>query len=181
MRFGLTSPSDAGPFMSRPRERGLARRISQMERRLEGAERSARRSRLLVLALVPLLLLGAARQGAGARVVEAAGFVARDAAGTVRAQLGVGEEGSALGLFDDRGHLRAGLSVAADGPILNLFSEDGDPRVVIGERGDSAFVILRDSDGAPRAAMAIQRDGTPSLYLLDETMTPIWKQPAAQR
>jgi len=100
---------------------------------------------------------------------------------TVRAQLGVGEEGSALGLFDERGHLRIGLSVAPDGPILNLFSAQGNPRVVVGERGESAFVILRDSDGAPRAAMAIQADGTPSLYLLDETMAPIWKQPGTQR
>ena len=65
--------------------------------------------------------------------------------------------------------------------MLSLFSEEGNPRVVVGERGDAAFVILRDRDGAPRAAMAIQADGTPSLYLLDETMAPIWRQPETQR
>jgi len=180
MRFGFTALSGPG-YLTSANPGALSRRMSQMERRLQRAERSARRSRLLLLALVPSLLLGAAWQGTGSRVVEAAAFVVRDDAGTVRAQLGVGEEGSALGLFDERGHLRIGLSVAPDGPILNLFSAQGNPRVVVGERGESAFVILRDSDGAPRAAMAIQADGTPSLYLLDETMAPIWKQPGTQR
>lgn len=155
--------------------------MTQLEQRLDRAETSARRARMLLLAVVPVLLLGVVGQGAGGRVVEAAAFVVRDDAGTIRAQLGVGEEGSALGLFDDRGHLRVGLSVAAEGPIMNLFSANGNPRVVVGERGDAAFVILRDSDGAPRAAMAVQPDGTPSLYLLDETMALIWKQPETQR
>lgn len=180
MRFEPTSPSGIG-FLPSPEERELSRRISRVEHRLLRAEKSARRYRLLLLAMVPVLLLGAAQQGLGSRVVEAAAFVVRDDAGTIRAQLGVGEEGSALGLFDERGHLRAGLSVAPEGPMLNLFSEEGNPRVVVGERGDAAFVILRDRDGAPRAAMAIQADGTPSLYLLDETMAPIWRQPETQR
>jgi hypothetical protein len=122
-----------------------------------------------------------AAQSLAGRIVETGAVVVRDDAGVVRAQLGVGDEGSALGLFDARGHLRLGLSVAADGPIMNLFSEDGHPRVVVGERGEAAFVILRDIDGAPRAAMAIQADGTPSLYLLDKTMAPIWKRPEPQR
>jgi len=180
MCFGLASLSGTGSSSSTD-TRGLVGQLSQIERRLGRAERSARRSRLLLLAVFPVLLLGAARQAVGPRVLEAAAFVVRDDAGIVRAQLGAGDEGSALGLFDDRGHLRAGLSVAPDGPILNLFSAEGNPRVVVGERGESAFVILRDSDGAPRAAMAIQADGTPSLYLLDETMAPIWRQPGGQR
>jgi len=180
MRFDPCSPSGISSLVA-PGAHELTKRMWLLEQRLGRAEKSARRSRLLLLALVPVLLLGAAGQGLGSRVVEGGAFVVRDDAGVVRAQLGVGEEGSALGLFDDRGHLRVGLSVAPEGPILNLFSEQGNPRVVIGERGDSAFVILRDSDGAPRAAMAIQADGTPSLYLLDETMAPLWRQPGNQR
>ena len=46
---------------------------------------------------------------------------------------------------------------------------------------DDAFVILRDGDGAPRAAMAIQADGSPSIYLLDESLTPLWRAPEPAR
>jgi hypothetical protein len=160
-------------------ERQLARtdaRVQRLESLLRAANRRSRRASMFVACLVLVAFALGAIQATG-RVTETGALVIRDDSGTVRAQLGVGEEGAALGLFDARGYLRAGLSAAPDGAILNLFSADGNPRVVVGERGEGAFVVLRDLEGAPRAAMAIQADGTPSLYLLDATMAPLWRQP----
>ncbi|NKB89954.1 MAG: hypothetical protein GKS06_17205 [Acidobacteria bacterium] len=162
---------------SQEEEVRIEARLRQLERRFETSQRSLPRAAACGFVLLSMFVLIAANQAAG-RVTETEALVIRDQTGTVRAQLGVGEEGAALGLFDERGFLRIRLAASPEGPILNLFSSDGNPRIVVGERGESAFVILRDVDGAPRAAMAIQADGTPSLYLLDETMAPLWRQPA---
>lgn len=151
-------------------------RIDALEHRLRRAERSLRRGRIAVVLVTLVAVLLGMGQGAG-RVTEAGGVIVRDASGTVRAQLGVDEGAATLALFDAAGHLRVGLGAEPEGPILNLFSGDGQPRIVVGERGENAFVILRDAEGAPRAAMAIQAGGQPSMYLLDETLQPLWKKP----
>ena len=149
-----------------------------LQARVERLERSARRWRWLASgcgALLGWLVLTA--QSGEPRILEARGLVVRDDAGVARAQVTLGEEGPAFSLYDEQGYLRAALAVEAGGPMLNLYAGDGEPRLVAGERDQAAFFVLRDAAGAPRAAMAVQSDGSPSLYLLDERLNPIWRQP----
>ena len=156
----------------------IVERIASIEHRLQQAERRERRWRLTSVAItIGVTLLVVSGQAPRARVVEAETFVVRDANGHARAQLGINDSEPGLTLFDTDGRLRAAIAVEPAGPILSFFNGDGNPRAVVGERGDTAFVILRDAEGAPRAAMAIQADGSPSLYLLDDKMTPLWKRP----
>ncbi len=156
----------------------IVERIACIEQRLHQAERRERRWRLGSAAIViAATVIVAGGQATRTRVVEAQTFVVRDAKGLARAQLGITDDEPGLSLFDSDGRLRVAVAVTADGPILSFFNGDGNPRAEVGGRGDTAFMILRDSEGAPRAAMAIQADGSPSLYLLDEKMTPLWKRP----
>jgi len=152
--------------------RSLESRLRQLEATVQWQRRAGLTFALLLAAVVLMA------QAAGPRSLEAQAFVVRDERGAARAQLGMSESSPALTLYDDSGVLRAALTVQADGPIFNLFTAEGVPRVVVGERGATAFVILRDADGAPRAAMAIQEDGSPSLYLLDEHMNPLFREPS---
>lgn len=156
----------------------IEERFRRLEQRAERLERGHLRWRRLALAttlaLALVVLLG---QAGSSGTIEARGFVLRDERGAARAQLGMSEQVPSLSLYDSGGTLRAGLAVEAEGPILNLFTAAGEPRLVVGERGETAFVILRDRDGAPRAAMAVQEDGSPSIYLLDSKMNPLFRKP----
>lgn len=153
----------------------LADRLARAEHRLRGLDRSQRRLRLFLLLLTAGL--GALALAPAQRVVEAGAFVVRDDEGRPRAQLAFSDGVPALSLYDEDGALRGAFAVESTGPILNLFSPEGHPRAVIAERDRRSFVVLRDAGGAPRAAMAVQEDGHPSLYLLDDQLTPIWRQP----
>ncbi len=149
--------------------------LERQTRRLELSNRHWRRTTLGAVLLLAFAVL--AGQAAPQPTLEARGFVLRAGRGAARAQLGMNEDVPSLSLYDPGGTLRAALAVEAEGPILNLFTASGEPRLVVGERGDTAFVILRDRDGAPRAAMAVQEDGSPSIYLLDEKMNPLFRRP----
>lgn len=150
-----------------------------LEARIESLERTAARQRRVLLGLAAVAaVLFLAALAPGQRVVEAQAFTVRDDTGTPRAVLGLGEGGPSLSLYDAEGILRAALAIDGEGPILNLFGASGEPRAVVAERGQRSFLILRDVAGVPRAAMAVQESGEPSLYLLDETLEPIWRQPA---
>lgn len=153
--------------------------LGELGARVQRLETSVRRWRICGLGLgLAMAVVALTAQIAGPRSMEAQAFVVRDDRGAARAQLGMSEDGPALSLYDEAGVLRAALAVQLEGPILNLFTADGAPRVVVGERGTTAFVVLRDADGAPRAAMAIQEDGSPSIYLLDEHMNPLFREPS---
>jgi hypothetical protein len=60
-----------------------------------------------------------------ARIVEAEGFVLKDAAGKVRAELAVDKDGPRLGLRDEAGRTRAELAVGKYGPRLVQYDENG--------------------------------------------------------
>ncbi len=166
---------------------------TQFAARLLRLERSNRQLRVVLAALilggVTLGLGGQDSTGSSGRTVDAQAFILRDAQGAARAQLALSEGSPSLSLYDQRGRLRLALAIESGGsgengenggPLMNFYGPDGAPRVVIGERGTASFVILRDAEGAPRAAMAVQDNGEPSLYLLDENMNPIFREPRTQ-
>jgi hypothetical protein len=97
--------------------------------RLEKVERQNRRLRGAGIAVVVLaaagLLMGQAMPKA--RIVEAEGFVLKDGAGKVRAELAVTEDRPGLALYDENGKPRAVLSVGKAGPGLGLYDENGNP------------------------------------------------------
>lgn len=152
--------------------------VSDVQRRLAALEAANRRLRRAVIALsLSLVVIAGVGMSAGQRVVEASGFVLRDAEGRARAQLAESNGVPSLSLYDEAGTVRLALAVDREGPIINLFSPSGQPRAVLAERESRSFLVLRDADGAPRAAIAVQESGQPSLYLLDEALNPIWRQP----
>ncbi len=110
----------------------------------------------LVLGLV-LLIGGRVWQPAVPDVVKARRFEVVDAAGKIRASLGVLPSGApGLGLSDAAGDLRVTLAVNADGgPNLALF----------------------DAAGKLRVALGVNPGRPPFLGLLDAAEKVIWKAP----
>jgi len=106
--------------MNGPTMEALAQRLEKVEqenRRLRGAGIA-----VLVLAAAGLLMGQAMPK---ARIVEAEGFVLKDAAGKVRAELYVGKDGPGLRMYDENGKGRVGLAVVKAGPRLGLYDETG--------------------------------------------------------
>ncbi|HLL38167.1 MAG TPA: hypothetical protein VK357_00685 [Rubrobacteraceae bacterium] len=81
-----------------------------------------------------------------------------------------------LGLvFSDGNKDRAqiGLSSMVETPSMILTNQDGAEKVSIAVTETAgAGLTISDEQGKPRAALAIQSDGTPILYLLDEDGRP---------
>jgi hypothetical protein len=113
--------------------------------------RERRSTRLLVLVVIGLAAGFAMGQTRPARpgVVEAEGFVLRDARGRTRAHLSLIADGSvALGLANQSGDSRAALVVGVDGtPQLALQDANGKTRVIIGMQPGGVGIRLQDATG----------------------------------
>lgn len=103
------------------------------------------------------------------RTVVAERFQLTDSNGTVRAVLGVNDQGEVmLGLSDARGNIRADISVTAGGlPRVELCDSAGNTRalVCVDER-DAPAITLFDG-GMVRLALSVNAEG-PFVTLTDE-------------
>jgi hypothetical protein len=101
--------------------------------------------------------------------VVAERFLLTDSNGTVRAVLGVNEQGEVMfGLSDARGNIRADVSVTADGlPRVELCDSAGNTRALMCvDEQDAPAITLFDS-GLVRLALSVNADG-PFVALTDE-------------
>jgi hypothetical protein len=152
--------------------------LAAVVERLEKVERQNRRLRgagiaVLVLAVAGLLMGQAMPR---ARIVEAEGFVLKDAAGKVWAKLDVFKDGPGLGLYDENGKPRAMLSAFKAGPGLSLFDENGKTRTTLDVFKAGPGLALRDENDKLRAGLVVGKDG-PGLALYDEAGKTVWKRP----
>lgn len=99
-------------------------------------------------------------------IVQAEAFIITDRAGVARAVLNASPDGIvALTLRDAQGRERVRLSTSATGESdVAVLAEDGSYRVRLNPGG----LQLRDANGLPRAWLRLDRDGSPSLVLLDD-------------
>jgi hypothetical protein len=101
--------------------------------------------------------------------VVAERFLLTDSNGTVRAVLGVNEQGEVMfGLSDARGNIRADVSVTADGlPRVELCDSAGNTRALMCvDEQDAPAITLFDS-GMVRLALSVNAEG-PFVTLTDE-------------
>jgi hypothetical protein len=143
--------------------------LASVVARLEKVERQNRQLKMvggMVLALaVAGMVMGQALPSA--RVVEAEGFVLKDAAGKVRAELSVDGEGAKLLLGSENGKSRAMLNVDKDGPALTLFDENAKLRAWLAVFKDGPRLALRDESEKVRVGLSVDGD-RPRLRLYDE-------------
>ena len=150
--------------------------IARVER-LERAQRLWRRVAAgAVLGLAAVALMG---QKPAPRIVEAERFILRDAAGRVRAELGVDSEASVALRFRDADSM----------PRLSIGTENGASVVVLNEQGGKVraglvtlshgapALTLYDPNGKTRAELALARDGAPALTITDRDGFLAWKTP----
>lgn len=159
--------------------------------RLRRAERTIRRLRLYLLALVVLVLgmcvyvwtTGQLGARGSFETVAARSFKLVDRAGNLRGGLGTSpEKGSFLTLTDTRQNPRIRLGVPSakapgEGTSLVLSGDRGAPRAVlrmVPEKGPRW--TLMDPEGNPRFLVDLG-EGTPSLLLLDREKTVAWRAP----
>jgi len=151
-----------------------------LARRIERLERAQLRWRRLavgaVLGLVAVALMG---QKPAPRTVEAERFVLRDAAGRVRAELGVESEQSVALRFRDADTM----------PRLSIGTENGASVLVLNEQGGKVraglvtlshgapALTLYDPNGKNRAELALTREGAPALTILDRDGFLAWRTP----
>lgn len=147
---------------------------------LEGQNRSLRRlSTLLSFLVAGSIVVGVVhvmspsafdfvRPGMG--IVEANGFVVRDATGAVRGEWIVEEDGRVrFGLNDLTETRRASMSVRTGGsPGIALASRDGRNRLVLGVLPDeSANLVFADRGGLPRTVLGVSSDESAGLTIVD--------------
>ena len=120
------------------------------------------------------------KQPAVPDVLRAGRFEVVDAAGKVRASLGLGTDGTPLlAVYDAAGKARAGMIMLPDGsPALFLYDAAGKARAGVMVLPDGSPALgLRDAAGKRRAVMMVDRDGSPALDLRDAEEKVIWKAP----
>ena len=143
------------------------------EERLTRLEREVRRWRVtagLVLLVGVGLALAGAKKGPGELTATKLTIV--DAAGKMRAGLGVAADGVALKLTDAAGKTSVGVAVTADVGVLMFTDAAGKTRAALALAADRAGLMLADADGKPRAALAVDKDGWPALTLGDADGKP---------
>jgi hypothetical protein len=144
----------------------LARRLT----RLEGSNRRLKSGMATTfLALAGLVLLGAQGRGGGglAGRIEAEHFVVKDAAGNVRAVLGVNPNGGAGLSFTGLTRVHVGVS-ADDIAGLQLLDGAGKSRggMALSPSG-TVSLELRDPTQKAHLVLNVTKEGVPSLRLLD--------------
>jgi hypothetical protein len=139
--------------------------MQQVKDRLAKVERQNRWLIGVGLALVlscGIVLLTA--QKPVARTIEAQGFVLKDAAGKVRAELHITDSGPELRMYDSQ-HNTSALLIQDEkiGPTLALFTEQGSSAVVsLYDNGPRVFLRMGKAD----ANLSVGKDG-PNLILKD--------------
>jgi hypothetical protein len=130
--------------------------MEALVQRLEKVEQQNRKLKMVGVVVLSLAVAGMVMGQAmpRARIVEAEGFVLKDGAGKVRAELSVVKDGSQLTLGDENGTTRVALIVGKVGPLL----------------------ALADETGKFRAWLVAHKDG-PVLNLLDENGKVVWSAP----
>ena len=118
--------------------------MAQRVERLERAQRQWRR--LAVCAVLGLVGVGLMGQKPAPRTVEAERFILRDAAGRIRAELGVDGEQSVALRFRDADNL---------------------PRLSIGTENGASVLVLNEQGGKVRAGLVTLPQGSPALTLYD--------------
>ena len=158
-------------------------RLSRMAMKLSELQRSNRRLRLIVGALVLTggALITMAQTGSGvSESVEARQFVLRDSTGRVRAALGSSPDGAVgLNLDDASGHTLATLDVERNGsPGLDLYDQNGKRRalVALAPQGTPG-VGLYDPQGKLRTSLDVPAANTPGLAFYHENGKPSWGVP----
>jgi hypothetical protein len=103
--------------------------------------------------------------------ITAERFVLQDAAGKIRAELGLFDDDGApvFRMLDEQGTPRLEMGFGERQfriPVLRVFDQDGRPRIRIGAgTGGGAFVHLHDADFTRRAALGIRPNGNVELLL----------------
>ena len=179
--------------MVEPTMEALVKRLNRLERE----NRRLKRAGVIALAVMTaVVLMGKATAGKVAKVVEAEGFVLRDARGTVRARLETLSFGKVqLVLFDKDEKPQSILGVGSDGPGLILGGKEGttflsntlllfsgkDFKVRLGMTlfpPQEPGLILAGSNGKHRAKLILGDDGAPALRFLDpDGKNVIWSAP----
>jgi hypothetical protein len=158
-------------------------RLFRLEQRLAELQRSNRRLRVMIGALVLVggaLITMAQASPNSSETVETRQFVLRDASGNVRAVLGSTPEGAVgLNIDDATGRTRLTLDVDyAGSPGLDLFDQNGKRRAIIslGQHGEPG-VGLYDAEGKLRTSLDIPGANTPGLTFYHEGGKPAWGAP----
>ncbi len=150
--------------------------MNTVEQRLERLERSNRRWRGLVVALltgaVALTLTCANIPDAG--IVTAEEIQVVDAEGNIRIRLGADEDGRwGLRLFDTAGTLRGDLVTVADGGVgLNLYDARESVRAAISMANDAPGLVFLDPASVPRITLGANAEGAHLLALYDDNREP---------
>ena len=151
----------------RPEVWALPSVLERLEK-LEKQNRTLKRVGMLVLALFGLVLL-MGQTLPGRRIIEAEGFILRDATGKMRAALGISEGAPHLSLLDEEGTARIFLTLAANKPSVWLFDAKANLRVSLAtDAGGDGILSLLDGMRKQRAVLGLFPDGSPKLELTAE-------------
>ena len=133
----------------------LAKRLD----RLEGENRRLRRmSLMLLLGAATMALMGQTPQHRPLRTLEAEEFLLRDSRGQVRASLGTSQNPSAT--------------------ALQIYNGNGKPRTLLIVSGDGTSSLeFMDTGDRVRVVLGIRDNGSPRVWLGNETGRIIWRAP----
>jgi hypothetical protein len=137
---------------------------------LERENRRWRQCGAGVAGAVLLLVLAGGSFIDNPRVIDAAGFVVRDANGKAKASLALDSLGMPeLRFFDQNGRLRLWSGVALDGsPSLTLLDDVGKSAIGLVVKSDqSPGLVALDKDGKVRAELSISKGVLPALSFKD--------------
>lgn len=130
--------------------------------RLERLERECRRSRRTTLVVLvgaaAAILMGQAPPHRMPKSLEAEEFVLRDSRGQVRASLGTAQNPNAT--------------------VLQIFGENGKPRarIAVSNDGTSSLEVI-DSGERVRVLLGVKDNGSPRIWLGNETGKIVWRAP----
>jgi hypothetical protein len=161
----------------------LIERITRLEHQQDSLQRTNRRLRITTAAL--MLFIGAAflmgqTSAVPGRSIEAQQFVLRGADGTIRAVMGIGDDGSVgMNLNDVKGQSRITLDLAADGsPGLDFYDQSGKLRatLALGPAGTPGLGLY-DPSGRLRTSLDVPAHETPGLAFYHRDGKPAWGVP----
>lgn len=104
--------------------------------------------------------------GMSNRIVEAQGFVVKDASGNTRARLGFSEKDALFDLYDANGNPQVGLTATPYGPLVSLYDKSGKPSGALGAGETGSYLLLYDAETKqPGAKLAVtKKESLLSLY-----------------
>jgi hypothetical protein len=153
----------------------LETRVAVLERLNLQLARSNRRMKFFsgaaFIAVVAALLIARANAASVENTIRAQSFIVYDAAGHIRATLGMAPDGQSVGLSmnDANGNLRLEADVAPNGaPGFDLYDEAGHERaaLAVGPRGIPGLGLY-DEAGKLKTSLDIPAHNTPGLGFYD--------------